>query len=240
MNRRVECAAALLCATAAPLSAQFSGRLSGQLEAWVDQVSGYNSRVVADLTGGWHAGHIRLDAYYGFRYWTTANAPTFLNAEAGRSLERVHGGTATYAVGKCRAGAGGAPRSRRGVRQRRAVTRAQGRYHPDAHGASGAILARSSVQFTSASLAPGAAHQGAQPRELAVRQLLARQLEERGHRAYARTAEERAQQTLQRGALRGGVRYRRLVHVAHAVAPGAGCLCARGSAASRARRSKCQ
>jgi len=104
MNRRVECAAALLCATAAPLSAQFSGRLGGQLEAWVDQVSGYNSRVVADLTGGWHAGHIRLDAYYGFRYWTTANAPTFLNAEAGRSLERVHGGTATYAVGKCRAG----------------------------------------------------------------------------------------------------------------------------------------
>src|SRR2546421_2587900 len=100
MNRRVECAAALLCATAAPLAAQVSGRVGGRLEAWVDQVSGYNSRVVADLMGGWHAGHVRLEAYYGFRYWTAANAPTFLNAEAGRSLERVHGGTATYTAGE--------------------------------------------------------------------------------------------------------------------------------------------
>jgi len=87
-----------------PLSAQFAGHVSGRLEGWLGREGGYNSRAVADLVGGWHAGPMQLEAYYGFRYWTTPHAPTILNAEAGRSLERVHGLTATVRLGPCRAG----------------------------------------------------------------------------------------------------------------------------------------
>ena len=92
----------LVCAT--PLGAQVSGRVGGRLEGWLGREGGYNSRMVADLAAGWHAGPVQVDAYYGFRYWTTPHAATILNAEAGQALERVHGLTATYQVGPCRAG----------------------------------------------------------------------------------------------------------------------------------------
>lgn len=94
----------LLLVWATPLSAQLSGHVSGRLEGWVGREGGYNSRMVADLGGGWRAGRLQLDVYYGFRYWTTPHAATILNAEAGRALERVHGLIATYRVGPCRAG----------------------------------------------------------------------------------------------------------------------------------------
>jgi hypothetical protein len=94
----------LLFMGAAPVTAQFTGRVSGRLEGWLGSQSAYNSRAVADLTGDWHLGRLRLDVFYGFRYWTTPHAATILNAEAGSSLERVHGVTATVRFGQCRVG----------------------------------------------------------------------------------------------------------------------------------------
>jgi len=103
-SKHALCAATLALVWVSPLPAQFTGHVGGRLEGWLDQDGGYNSRVVADLVGGWRRGRVQIDAYYGFRYWTAADAATILNAEAGRSLERVHGLTATYRVAMCRIG----------------------------------------------------------------------------------------------------------------------------------------
>jgi len=94
----------LVGATSSPLSAQLGGHVSGRLEGWLGREGGYNSRMLADLGGSWRAGRLQVDVYYGFRYWTSPHAATILNAEAGRALERVHGFSATYRLGPCRAG----------------------------------------------------------------------------------------------------------------------------------------
>jgi len=98
-------AALPLCLAVAPLAAQFAGRVSGRLEGWIGPANGYNSRAVADLGGTWRYGRFEVDGFYGFRYWTSADAISPLNAEAGRSLERVQGVVATYRIGACRVGA---------------------------------------------------------------------------------------------------------------------------------------
>ncbi len=54
--------AALALAWVSPLPAQFTGHVGGRLEGWLDQDGGYNSRVVADLVGGWRRGRVQIDA----------------------------------------------------------------------------------------------------------------------------------------------------------------------------------